>query len=316
MVGFSRLILCFFILICGFANVRAANNPVFEIAERVIIPGPKIYLSDLGTIHGVSQTERAGLMVDLGPAPFPGQVRIISRDYLEQILKQRSFNQDLEIRMGQRVEVRVESTCISDAQLEAAIQKVIPSNDLYITKKWIEFRNLPAETWLSKGEWQIKAEPLSALPKVGTALFRVTLSKGNETKTISVCGKIRAIGRVYQSIRDLNRHSLINEIDFIPVETELSSGKEVLGSFPPRMRLTKIIKKGQILAIDYLQPLPLVTKDNIVNVTVKDGNITIEMIGLAEKDGWMGDQITILNPASNKSFQGRVIGSNLVEVNI
>lgn len=315
MVRFLGLALWALILSCSSANVRAANIPVLEIADRVIVPGPKIYLSDLGTIHDASQSERIGLMVDLGPAPYPGQVRIFSRDYLGLILKQKGFSQELDIQMGRQVEVRVESACITNTQLEAAIQKVLPSNDSYIIKQWIELRNLPVETWLNKGEWQIKAAPLGVLPQVGSALFRVTLSKGNEIKTINVSGKIRALGRVYQSIRDLNRHSLINETDFIMIETELSNGEEVLGGIPRATRSTKIIKRGQILKTDHLQPLPLVFKENIVNVLVRGENISIKMTGVAEKDGWMGDQITILNPASKKVFRGRVIGPNLVEVN-
>lgn len=316
MARFFRLVLCFFVLTCSLTTVRAANIPVFEIPDRVIVPGPKIYLSDLGTIQGASQTEQMGLTVDLGPAPYPGQVRVFSRDYLGLILKQKGFSQGLDIRMGQQVEIRVESTCITSAQLEAAIQKVLPSNDLYIIKKWVELRNLPAETWLSKGEWQIKAAPLGTLPQAGPALFRVTLSKENEIKTINVNGKIRALGRVYQSIRDLNRHSLINETDFIPVEIELTSGEEVVGNLPLKTWTTKIVKKGQILETTHLQALPLVIKENIVNVMVKGENMTIKMTGLAGKDGWLGDQITIINPTSKKVFQGRVIGPNLVEVNI
>ncbi len=316
MTRFFRVILLLGVLTYGIANAKAANIPVLEIADRVIVPGPKIYLSDLGSIQELSKTERLNLMVDLGPAPYPGQVRVFSRDYLGLILKQKGFNQALDIRMGKQVEVRVESACITAAQIEAAIQKLIPKNDTFIIKKWIELRNLPAETWLSKGEWEINASPLGDLPLVGTALFRVTLAKENEIKTINVSGKIRALGRVYQSNRDISRHSLINETDFNLVETELMSAEELLGRLPQNIRATKLIRKGYILKTDYIQTVPLVTKENIVNVIVRGGNIAIKMTGIAGKDGWLGDQITVYNPTSKKVFQGWVIGPNLVEVNI
>lgn len=314
MIKLFRLTLSLFILSCGLANAGASEIPVLEIADRVIVPGPKIYLADLGTVNNISEPEKLNLMVDLGPAPYPGQVRTFSRDYLGLILKQKGFVQGLEIRMGPQVEVRVESTCVTGAQLEAAVQKALPSNDPSILKKWVELRNLPAETWLSKGEWQIKALPLGELPRVGAVLFRITLSKGSEVKNINVNGKIRAIGRVYQSVRDLNRHSLVNESDFLLVETELKDGTEILGPIPAKTRTTRIVKRGETLEAGHLQPLPLVIKDNIVNVRVKGQNILINMTGVAVKDGWLGDRITIQNPAGKKVFQGRVIGSNLVEV--
>lgn len=309
------VVLLAIILTCGIANAGAADIPVLEIADRVIVPGPKIYLADLGSVRDSYQTGKLDLMVDLGPAPFPGQVRIFSRDYLGLILKQKGFSQALDIRMGKQVEIRVDSTCVTAAQIEAAIQKIIPKNDIFIIKKWIELRNLPAETWLNKGEWQIEVKPLGDLPQVGTALFRVILTKDNETKTINVSGRIKALGRVYQSTRDISRHSLINEADFKLVETELTNSDALLGVIPPKTRSTKFIKKGQIIEEDHIQPVPLVTKQTIVNVIVKGGNLAVKMTGIAEKDGWLGDQITIQNPTSKKVFQGRVIGANLVEVN-
>lgn len=316
MLRFFRLTACLFILIFGLGQIEAAAIPVLEIQDRVTVPGPKIYLSDLGTVRNASEAVLMNLKVDLGPAPYPGQVRVLSKNYLELILKQKGFSQKVNILMGQQVEVRVESTCITGAQLAEAIQQLLPQNEPSLVKRWIEFRNLPKETWLSKGDWQIKAEPLGALPLVGSALFRVVLSNGATVKTINVSGKIRAQGRVYQAVLDLKRHSLLNPDAWMIVEAELTNGKEFLGELPQAMRLTRSIRKGQILETGHLQPLPLVSKEDIVNVVVKDGNITIKMTGIAQNDGWMGEQIMILNPSSKKSFRGRVAGPNLVEVTL
>lgn len=316
MVRLIRSFWLVFTLTCGLVNAWAANIPVLEIPDRVIVPGPKIYLSDLGSLQNPDPVARLNLRIDLGPAPSPGQVRVFSREYLELILKQKGFNANLDIRMGKQVEIRVESTCITAAQVEAAIVKVIPQNDVFIIKKWVELRNLPAETWLSKGEWQIKASPLGDLPPVGPVVFRVTFTKDNEVKTINVSGKIRALGRVYQATRDIRRHSLIDERDFRLVETELTNGQELLGRIPPDIRSTILIKEGTILEKDHIQPLPLVIRGDLVNVVVKGGNIAVKMTGIAEKDGWSGDQIPIVNPNSKKKFQGRVIGRNLVEVTL
>jgi flagella basal body P-ring formation protein FlgA len=303
------------ILTGGLVSAKADIIPIFEIPECVIVPGPKIYLSDLGSVRNPSQADGLDLTVDLGPAPYPGQVRVFSRDYLGLILKQKGFNQALDIQMGNQVEVRVESTCITAAQLEAAIQKELSQDNPFIIKRWIELRSLPAETWLNKGEWQIKASPLGDLPLVGTAIFRLSLTKDNEIKTINASGKLRALGRVYQATRNISRHSLINETDFQLIETELTNGKEFLGKIPQDTRSTKLIQKGRILETNSIQSVPLVTKGNFVNVIVAGGNVAIKMTGIAGKDGWLGDRIAVHNPTSKKVFQGRVIGPNLVEVN-
>lgn len=316
MVKAFRVTLLMFVLNCGLINAGAADIPILEIPDRVIVPGPNIYLSDLGSIQNHSVTERFNLAVDLGPAPYPGQVRVFSRNYLKLILEQKGFNENLDIKMGKQVEVRVESTCITAAQVKEAIEQTLPPSTPSILKRWIEFRNIPAETWLSKGEWQIKVSPVGKLPQVGSVVFRVTFTKENELKTINVSGKIRALARVYQAARDIKRHSLISPSDFKLVEAELTNGQELLGKLPQNIRSTQLLKKGKILETDHFQPLPLVMRGNFVNVLVKSDNIIIRMVGIAQKDGWLGDQILIANPSSKEKFQGRVISENLVEVTL
>ena len=310
------LLLLTFILNFGLVNAGAANTPTLEIPDRVTVPGPNIYLSDLGSVRNHSGMERLNLTVDLGPAPYPGQVRVFPRNYLKLILEQKGFQENLNIQMGKQVEVRVESTCITAGQVKEAIRQVLPPCDKSILKRWIEFRNLPAETWLSKGEWEIKASPVGTLPQVGSALFRVTFTKDNELKTINVSGRIRALGQVYQAARDFRRHCLISASDFKLVEAELTNGQELLGRLPQNIRTTKLIKKGKILETDHFQPLPLVMRGNFVNVLVNSDNVVIKMIGIAQKDGWLGDQILIVNPGSKEKFQGRVISENMVEVTL
>lgn len=301
----------------GISFAEAGEPVTMEIPETITVAGPKIYLSNLGTVTGGTVQERQYLeRVDLGQAPGPGQVRIFTREYLGFIIKQYRFNQPLILKMGKQVEVRVEADCIKGEEIQKAIEEKLPVIKPDYLRRTLELHNLPKEVWLRKGEWQIEAAPLGNLPELGTVLFKVVLSRDQEKRTINLSGKLRVYARVHRAIKPIPLHREILKDNFELVETELTNGKEFLGEIPERTRTTKPLKQGEILREDQLQPIPLVFKDREVNVIVKNNNIEITIVGIAKADGWMGDRIPVLNPTSRKIFQGRVTGSNVVEVNV
>jgi flagella basal body P-ring formation protein FlgA len=288
-----------------------------EIPDTVTVNGPKLFLNDLGMVRG-GQTSASGYLklVDLGAAPAPGQLRIFNREYLNSIIRQYNLPVTVNLQMGEQLVVKSIAACIKGAEIEKVIQNLVAEKKPNFTNKWVELHNIPEMLWLTRGEWKIEAFPVGKLPEVGTALFKVVLTKGKENKTLNISGKIRATAMVYQAVRDISRQVVINQIDFVLIERELLSGKEFVGEMPHQIRSTKVVKQGEILRIDWFQPIPLVGKDHQVKVIVKDQNVIIDIIGVAKVDGWLGDEVLIINPASTKTFRAKVTGNGIAEVNL
>jgi flagella basal body P-ring formation protein FlgA len=289
----------------------------FEIPEMATIGGPKIFLNDLGKVSsGPNNVSDYLKQVDLGAVPAPGQVRSFSREYLNSIIRQYKFPVVINLQMGERVVVKSMAACVQGTEVEKVIQNLITEENPHLIKKWVELRNVPEVLWLSQGDWKIIAFPIGNLPEVGNALFKVILTKGKETKTINISGKIKATAQVYRALRNISHQALINQTDFELVAMELANGRELMGEIPNQTRSTKLIKQGEILRSDWVQPIPLVCKDHQVKVIVKDENVVIKIIGIAKFDGWLGDEILIMNPVSNKIFKAKVKGNGVVEVNL
>jgi flagella basal body P-ring formation protein FlgA len=289
----------------------------FEIPEMATIGGPKIFLNDLGTvINGPNNVSDYLKQVDLGTVPAPGQVRNFSREYLNSIIRQYNFPVTINLQMGEQVVVKSIAACIPGAEIEKSIQNLFVEKESHIIKKWVELRNMPELLWLSQGDWKIAAFPVGNLPEVGNALFKVILTKGKETKVINISGRIRATAQVYRALRNISHQAQISETDFELVAMELVNGRELVGEIPNQSRSTKLIKPGEILQKDWVQPIPLVCKEHEIKVIVKDENVVIKIIGVAKFDGWLGDEILIMNPISNKMFKAKVTGNGVVEVNL
>jgi flagella basal body P-ring formation protein FlgA len=306
-----------FMPVVAWAAGSGSAAATFEIPENITVSGPSLSLNDLGALkEGPASTANYLKQVALGTVPAPGQVRIFNREYLVSILRQYNFPVAVKLQMGGKVVVKSPAACIRRPEIEQAIQDSLGEKKPHLLKKWVELHNIPEELWLNQGEWKIKASPAGDPSKVGNALFKVVISQGTESRVLNISGKIKAVALVYRAVRKVSYQALVNNGDFELVEMELQNGKELVGDFPSQMRTIKVIKQGEVLRTDYFQPIPLVSKAQEVKVVVQDENVAIKVLGIAKSDGWLGDEILINNPASNKVFKARVTGKGTVELNI
>jgi flagella basal body P-ring formation protein FlgA len=295
-----------------------AKDIAFEIPETVAVNGPNVYFNDLGVIKEDTQLAAGYFLkqIDLGPAPAPGQVRILGREYLNSIIRQYKMPFSIYLEMGEQVTVKSNAICIQRSELEDAIQNLFTEKKPHLLKKWVDVQNMPDSLWVSQGKWKIEASLVGNPGEVGNALFKVALIKGSESRILNISGKIRAKALVYKAIRDIPRQASLDPADFELIAAELQNSKELISEFPAKIRATKLIKQGEIIRSEWFQPIPLVCRDQAVTVIARDENVGVKMVGLAKMDGWLGDMIPIINPVSNKTIKAKVTGNGIVELNI
>lgn len=305
------------------------NQPeiVIEIPAKVTVAGPGLALGDLVSVRGATPLELALIQkIDLGAAPLPGRMRVFTRNYLTLILQQQSLRRKWMLTMGEQVEVRIEGLRIGTADFETALTGLLPPKKAGIIKKWLEIGNLPGEIWVGKNDqWRLEPSVVGDWPEVGPVLFKVVLwvnenssdNSGRETqkqRNFNIRGKVRATALVYRALRDISYHRDLRSADFESIELELAGGREVVGEFPAKTRSVKLIKRGEVLRHDFIQPVPLVVKGSPVEVIVKGLGLEIRMTGIAQGDGWLEDEIQVMNSSSKKTFRAKVIGEDMVEV--
>lgn len=212
-------------------------------------------------------------------------------------------------------------------EFETALTGLLPPKKPEIIKKWLEIGELPKDVRVGKDdEWRLEPSVMGDWPEVGPVLFKVTLwvnekgtgnLPGTQRKRIFyIRGKVRATAYVYRALRDITYHRDLQKTDFEMKEMELVNGREVVGEFPAKVRSVKFLKRGEVLRHDGIQPVPLVVKGRTVEVIVKGSGLEIRMAGVAQSDGWLGDEIKVMNSSSKKTFRAKVIGEETVEVTL
>ena len=117
------------------------------------------------------------------------------------------------------------------------------------------------------------------------------------------------------------RHNLIPQIavDFREFKTEernlLNTSKrpfpiDIEGAF----RLKHRMAVGDILFEDSVEKQALVHKGSSVDVFIKKGYLTLSLKGIALDSGDLDEIILVRNTSSNKTFRGRIIDANTVQV--
>src|SRR5690606_35172271 len=72
------------------------------------------------------------------------------------------------------------------------------------------------------------------------------------------------------------------------------------------LRTTRYIREGTVLTWNVVEPLPQLLKGDQVTVIARFRTVTLELVGEALADGWVGGQVPILNPESGNTFWGRL----------
>lgn len=74
------------------------------------------------------------------------------------------------------------------------------------------------------------------------------------------------------------------------------------------MAAARVIPEGAVFAHKNLKKVPLILKKQAVKLSLQHGAITVTMQGIALSNGFMHEQIKILNPSSKKTVFAEVIG--------
>ena len=294
----------------------AAGGAILEIPDGVTVPGPKVSVMDLGSLDDQSLAVIKELKrVSLGMAPQPGQERKFSRNYLASLLKQYHLQDEVDLRMGPEVTVRTEGVCITGEELRTMMEAQLPpANGTFIARRLI-IPNLKKEIWLEKGDLQVVVKPLGRIPEQGTVVFGIEFFVNQvRKKAIHQSAEIRLTGLIYQAKRDIKPQEMLTAADFRVSEAEIGNRQQYYGAFPAECRAVKKIQSGETLGRNSFQRIPLVGKGRPVTVIVSLDDAEIKVTAEAGRDGWLGDEIRVVNSKSKQAFKAKVIGRNTVEV--
>lgn len=183
---------------------------------------------------------------------------------------------------------------------------------------FVEYRSLPKEIQLKKGNYLLCVSTSKALPKKGYAGITVEIRNGKNTERVVLCSVIiRTFDDVLVTTKEIAKHEVIEVSTLIKQRIETTmlneecaiSADQLLG-----VRATRIIQANSAIKISMIEQIPLVQQKELVTLRVISKNITIETSGIAKDEGRFGDEIKVLRAGSREYVLGKVVGKQIVEI--
>ncbi len=161
-------------------------------------------------------------------------------------------------------------------------------------------------------EMSLSRQGLSSTSNVVTLLC-----KGQQPWTLYVPLQIQLFTNVLAASRMIKPGEIIEKQDVIEKKYDkylLFDGyftrlEEVVGQAASRA-----IPAGGILGRKNIRKTALIKKKQPVELILKHGSIVISMRGIAKTNGFLNDQIKIINPVSRKEVEAVVTGNGIAEM--
>jgi flagella basal body P-ring formation protein FlgA len=153
---------------------------------------------------------------------------------------------------------------------------------------------------------------------VGAGAFKgEVIVDGRSQRSFNVRAKVEPYVTVMVATRDIMRGMPVGPMDMEPREMLLSSAPEGVVTDPARavgLVARKTIFPGQFLTLRDLQERVAVERNQLVDVIVKSGSVTLTGRAKATMDGRAGDTIICVIPESKEQIQGVVMPNGVVVV--
>lgn len=306
-------------LLTGILPVDAAEpKAVITIPPTVEVEGEELELGQVAVIVAEPKLRESISRINLGRAPRFGEIAALYRTNDTYILDRSGLAGTYTLEMPAKVVVTRASQLVTPEQMLAAVEAYIGGQ---ASPYWTAWRVEPGrlqERQVPRGELAYRLEGSGSPVKPGLNTFRLAiLVDGAVFTTVPVTVRLTIEAPVYVCTQQLSRHQELTA-DVVRREVrELTTGNEWLEELTAeRYRTTRDLPAGRVLLVRDLEEKPLVTKGSKVRLILVSGPIQVELTAQAEKDGWLGQEITVTNLSSNRRLTATVIGPGLVEVKL
>lgn len=295
---------------------------VVRLKPRATIQADIVTVADVAELSGPGAEALAG--IPLGPAPAEGETKSTGRDELCVQLRRHQVDlRAVEIAGAGRVALTRQGGAdagawervIADMILEHVrrtgpwpAERVHARVEGRVALEFLETHRPDRWDLLVPPRWRVGAQPV---------VLEATI--GDKTARFDLQATIDVDQPIVVATRPIARGEKIEEGMVAVGYRKLTPGgertcariEEVLGKEAARS-----LSSGQALTPRDARTEPIVFRGSPVTVWIRQGTVALQVTGIAQEDGGLGDWIEIMNPTSKRKFEqrARVLGPQLAEL--
>lgn len=125
--------------------------------------------------------------------------------------------------------------------------------------------------------------------------------------------------QVVVAARQINRSEVIGPQDLTMAERVYERPEDVGISEPAKLvgqRIKRFVQAGEQISVRDVEPMPLVSRNDLVTVTIRRGHVVIRGVAKAMSTGSYGATVTLKNEMSRETFSAVVTGPRTAEVEL
>jgi len=254
-------------------------------------------------------------------SPNPGYQKRLSRVLVDLTIQNLGYKKDqYKLQMPGTVIVRRKSSVITEAEIAALVEDYLKSNlDFEAEQLIIKSRSSLSQVEIPAGDYELKVAENQNLSLPNTNLKLEVWQNGEQVRSLFYPVKINLLLEVLTANKDLNINSKIKRSDF-EIKNQSISGdpEELIKDWSEvdinNVKLSRSIKKGEVLKSSYLKVPYAVKWGQKLNLQVKVNNIHVSTFVEAKERGKIGEIITVENLNSGYQFQVEVVSPTEVKM--
>lgn len=298
------------------------------LREAAQVDSPTIKLGDLAAINGDGALATRLSEVTVGQSPRPGGEREF---YLSQItarVRQAGINPETITWIavpGKGITVRMPGTKFA-AEAATGLYRQALAGKLGVDPErvTVDIVSWP-EIILPEGEaplLEIQQDAASLWQSLSTGYLHVPVevrTGDRVVESIRPRAKVSVTVRAYVASEPVARGAEIRPESFTAVEREYSAlpaGAITDAGALRNKQAARPIKAGSAVAASDLTARLLVRRGESVTVTLKQSELVLVLVGRAQSDGALGEEIKVQNPASSRIVAATVTGPGTATIQI
>lgn len=306
------------VMAAGVCGVGRAAEGRIVVAPQATVAGDVVRLGDVASLEGDGVQGVAGLV--LGRAPGAGEARSLDGAGVLEAIRRASGGLDgIVYTIPATIRVLRATQEVDESAVRAIVEEFI-TEALGAGVADAELRGVDVQgrILLPVGAYRARVIPPPGTAVVGRMRLQVEFTIGDRVvKSVGVGADVALYGEVVMARRPIARGETLGEGDLVVERRDLSDAprgalrapEDVLG----RVARTALTPYAPIRR-EQIEPATVVHRGDVVLLVAEHGALRITAAGEAREDAALGEQVRVVNRATQKNLVGKVVDASTVGV--